>query len=254
MAISYPGKNHKEQFSTDFFTMLGWLLIPVFEKIDSFLARHGSFEDLQNFRLSVVHYYLQHKKIDRTLPGKLCDQLMNREVRLRQLAQWEEVLSERYQALKMQPSGEENERRLTELSHTLESTRKEYWFIEREIYAKEASLPVRPLRKAYRSWRSNPAWYLHPYLVDRCVGFGGCCSRDCGCCERRLDIADRRRAVGHCTANCGCCAKSRGFDLEDPVDAKRIVELYNQPVQPGPNDDFYNQLSRAYFFGIGSRG
>lgn len=189
MAISYPGKNHKEQFSTDFFTMLGWLLIPVFEKIDSFLARHGSFEDLQNFRLSVVHYYLQHKKIDRTLPGKLCDQLMNREVRLRQLAQWEEVLSERYQALKMQPSGEENERRLTELSHTLESTRKEYWFIEREIYAKEASLPVRPLRKAYRSWRSNPAWYLHPYLVDRCVGFGGCCSRDCGCCERRLDIA-----------------------------------------------------------------
>lgn len=230
--------------------MFGWLLIPIFEKVDSFLVQHGTFEDLQKFRLSVVQYYVKHKKIHPKLPVSLSDQLMNRETRLGQLAQKEEVLSDRYNSRERKASGEEDEQQLMKLSQDLEATRKEYWFIEREIYTKEALLPVGPLRKAYLLWRSNPTWYLHPRLIDRCAGYGGCCSRDCGCCERRLHVADRRRAAGHCTANCGCCAEARGFELQDLNDCTRMMNLYNLPNQKGSNDDYYNRLSRAYFFGL----
>lgn len=232
--------------------MFGWLLIPIFEKIDSFLVQHGNFEDLQNFRLSVVLYYVKNHNLDRDLPNDLCRQLMNRETRLSQLAQREEILSERHQSLKMTSNSEEDKAQLSKLYQNLEQTRKEYWFTEREVFTKEALLPVSPLRKAYHLWRSDPTWYLHPHLVADCVGNGGCCGRDCGCCEARLHIADKRRGAGHFTAECGCCAKSRGFDLHVPADGKRAHEIYNAPIKRSLNDDYYKRIMRAYIFGTRS--
>jgi hypothetical protein len=49
---------------------------------------------------------------------------------------------------------------------------------------------------------------------------GGCCSRDCGCCERpqkthRVKQGDDQIII-HCTIACGCCVRNRGFFRPDP--------------------------------------
>jgi hypothetical protein len=40
--------------------MFSCFLIPLFEKIDTLLEKHGDFDSLQKFRLSVGKYYLKH--------------------------------------------------------------------------------------------------------------------------------------------------------------------------------------------------
>lgn len=49
-----------------------------------------------------------------------------------------------------------------------------------------------------------------------CILSGGCCARDCGCCERpRQPKTDQNRPAvmdrSHCTIACGCCIRYRGF-------------------------------------------
>lgn len=58
-------------------------------------------------------------------------------------------------------------------------------------------------------------WYMHPALVENCIGRGGCCGRECGCCvaPQRANSSAGQLGVGHCTLDCGCCSKNRGFKL-----------------------------------------
>ena len=42
--------------------MFAWLLIPIYERIDALVERHGDFDTLQRFRLSVANYYLKHDR------------------------------------------------------------------------------------------------------------------------------------------------------------------------------------------------
>lgn len=69
-----------------------------------------------------------------------------------------------------------------------------------------------------------------------CSQGGGCCGRNCGCCEKPLDqyylpngygaTRDREliRIVGHCTAECTCCVMTHGvYNPDERLPDPRFV-------------------------------
>ncbi|KAJ5191775.1 uncharacterized protein N7498_010760 [Penicillium cinerascens] len=148
-------------------------LIPLYERIDAILVRYGSFNSTQKFRLLVGDYYLKCDGHPNYLfPNGYINEIIRQNIMLRQITQEEENISERYGALKLETTTEENKKQLSEWLQRLEDLSREYWFHERDLYQLESRFPVGPLRRAYDSWRSNSKWYLHPDLVNECAGRG----------------------------------------------------------------------------------
>lgn len=51
-------------------------------------------------------------------------------------------------------------------------------------------------------------------LVQDCISRGGCCGRQCKCCDIRhlpVTTGQWRPGTGHCTVECKCCEEYRGF-------------------------------------------
>ncbi|KAL1980094.1 hypothetical protein VTN96DRAFT_4655 [Rasamsonia emersonii] len=62
---------------------------------------------------------------------------------------------------------------------------------------------------------------------EACELRGGCCDRDCGCCERARKILrpegkTMEKKKMHCSVACGCCVRSRGFEDVDPELRKSV--------------------------------
>lgn len=187
----------------------------------------------------------------------LLEKIYEFELSLRYHAQREESLLQDYQSLKPNASDKEDKEKLATYLEELKTCSKSYWFGERHLCALEAMIPPDPLRRAYDTWRSNPKWYLHPHLVKDCADNGGCCSRQCGCCQKRALNTERRRGIGHCTIDCACCSKARGFELEDSERKKiikssfeRLEKVVNGRVESDFHKTYFYRFMRAYFFGI----
>lgn len=228
------------------------LAVPVCDRIDALLAKYGSFHSVQKFRTGFDGIYSMKYGITTKTLGKLMSEILRIEWRLRELAQREEDLKERHLSLELAASSQEDKKQLSAWLEELEAIPKEYWLLERRLYEQEALLPRGGFVRAYSSWRSNPKWYLHPDLVNDCAGKGGCCGRDCGCCEKRGQAVDRRRSAGHCTAECGCCARRRGFDIRDTKNTMVSHEYCMSVVRDPSNHTYCWRFHRAYYFGIGS--
>lgn len=226
------------------------LIIPVCERIETLLARHGSFRAVQKFRYYAFDLYCVRDNVRLEIVEKICLKIICTESHLRQLAQREEDLRERFSSLKQKASTQEDKRQLSEWLRELEEIPKEYWMVERDLYKQEATLPRGGFARAYKLWRSNLEWYLHPELVNDCAGKGGCCGRDCGCCERRGRAMERRRSAGHCTLNCGCCARSRGFEIKGGLES---LEIFRSRLDEQSHLAYSHRILQAYFFGIDSR-
>ncbi|KAJ5161966.1 hypothetical protein N7492_007358 [Penicillium capsulatum] len=112
--------------------MFSWLLVPIFEQVDAWLVKHGSFEELQTFRLSVVRYYTAQKPQPEN-PEKACRAVMEREICLCMWTQREDTLSERHQLLKDTASSQEDQNQLQQLQSEIEANRKECYFLQREL-------------------------------------------------------------------------------------------------------------------------
>jgi hypothetical protein len=110
--------------------------------------------------------------------------------------------------------------------HALNELRQNAWFLERELRYFRSELLESPsaLERAFKQWRSNPRWYMHPFLVEDCINRGGCCSRGCECClsSERETSSVGELGIGHCTVECGCCCDARGFELT--VEQKNDIE------------------------------
>ena len=215
--------------------------------------RYGSFNSTQKFRLLVADYYLKCDGYpDYLFPNGYINDIIFENFMLRQIAQEEENISERYGALKLETTTEENKRQLSEWLQRLKDLSREYWLHERDLYQLESRFPVGPLRRAYDTWRSKKNWYLHPDLINDCAGRGGCCGRDCGCCETRQETPGRRRGAGHCTTKCGCCAKARGFDLTTDKDNKRVFGSFWAALSDPKDKMFRRRYCLAFFYGVES--
>ena len=236
--------------------MFSCFLIPLYEKIDTMLEKHEDFDSLQRFRLSVAKYYSKHdcNPNQNFNLDMLLQKILEFDLALRYTTQREESLKRSYKSLKTEASDEKDEKQLLIYLDELNKCSKSYRLDKRHLCALESLLPG-PLRRAYDTWKSNPKWFLHPYLVDDCARNGGCCSRQCGCCQRREPTPGRQRGVGHCTIECSCCTEARGFEL-DASDRKEIIKSQYLALENNEGSStkaLYSRYMRAFFFGTESK-
>lgn len=117
--------------------------------------------------------------------------------------------------------------------------------IKYEHSTNRSVLCVGSLRRGYMSVKSNPAWYLREELVEDCVSRGGCCSRDCGCCERRRLSAKNGKGIGHCTVECMCCIHDQGSEFT--AEEKKDFNGWFGKMLRSNNPAFLLRITNAYF-------
>lgn len=125
----------------------------------------------------------------------------------------------------------------------------EYMRLERIYDTLLAGCPVGPIKSGYLWIRKQPQWYLKSeWLRQDCARRGGCCGRECKCCENPPD-PNRRKGWGHCTAKCACC----NAELEDGF---RLTERNRRMLQPDfdltvyPWSDYSREMFRAYIWSL----
>ncbi|CAG7972700.1 unnamed protein product [Penicillium nalgiovense] len=165
---------------------------------------------------------------------------------VRELAQREETLEEKGQALRKMQNTDEDEAELRKLDEEQKTLRKAYWYQEWKFYNWQGSIPGL-IKIAYETLRENPKWYMQKELTRDCAARGGCCGRGCGCCEKRESTPGRNMGVGHCTTGCGCCSNFRECELTekemgDITGALRATLNYSDRA-------YLLTLSRAYLLG-----
>jgi hypothetical protein len=136
---------------------------------------------------------------------------------LRRLVQIEETLNHRAIARRKEAGFESiTAQTVGQIEAELTAARSEYTRAKTKLYTDEVTLPPH-LKHLYDSLRRNPEWYMREGLVENCSAQDGCCSRGCGCCEKRS--LSEKKGQGHCTINCWCCSVHRGYD---PTAAEQI--------------------------------
>lgn len=123
-----------------------------------------------------------------------------------------------------------------------------HWDSRKTIWKLEESLSTGVFTRAFKACRADPNWYLSAWLRRDCAGRGGCCGRECGCCEK-VGTHRGQQPRGHCTSACGCCIRTQGrltseydrpSDMDDfPFD----IDAYKSPYSA--------RIFRAYIWGLG---
>ena len=182
---------------------------------------------------------------------ELMSSILQQELKLRRTTQREECLLEKIQELLARdtiPLPRETER-LRELHRRLGVLKENYWTQRYNWLVLRHQLKWPTLRGLIEC-RSNPRWYLSETLRQHCAENGGCCGRECQCCEDRSAYAnsDRKLGYGHCTLECGCCSEIRGFNFT----SKQKKQLDDGCVRPGRhlNCPLCLQLVFASFWGF----
>lgn len=75
------------------------------------------------------------------------------------------------------------------------------------------------IREYYTRRQRQDKWWEDKRVA--CENKGGCCERDCICCDKvRQTMSGQRckyeKPHSHCTTECGCCIRDRGFYKPDP--------------------------------------
>ncbi|KAJ5510103.1 hypothetical protein N7453_002206 [Penicillium expansum] len=164
---------------------------------------------------------------------------------LRSTVQREDALINKIRAAKKLTGVDDNDVELGPLEEELKELKKTRCHRVRDLYEEECQLRMGSLRRGYMSVKSNPAWYLREELVEDCIGRGGCCSRDCGCCARRRLSAKDGRGIGHCTVECMCCIHDRGSEFTEKE--KRTCDTRLAQTLRSHNPAFVLRIANAYF-------
>lgn len=125
-----------------------------------------------------------------------------------------------------------------------------YLTCKRKTWKLECDIPDGPLSRSFYTLRKNPDWYLSAWLRRDCASRGGCCGRDCRCCEKPREIEEDGKIVdvsyGHCTTACSCCIRSRGFTGDGSLD-----DMKDFPIEVHPKASGYTWCAvRAYIWGV----
>lgn len=144
-------------------------------------------------------------------------------------------------------STEHDQKQLHKLTEELILLNQEYWRLERILYTAEASGGRGPAKDAYLSSRKRPGWHLDSnWLREDCAKRGGCCGRQCKCCERPPD-SRRIKGWGHCTIQCACCCRQRGFELKD---ADQKLSQPEVDIVKIPMSAYSASIFRAYIWSL----
>ncbi|KAJ5195027.1 uncharacterized protein N7498_008465 [Penicillium cinerascens] len=147
-------------------------------------------------------------------------------------------------ALRERKRNKKEDARLLEYDKTLMKLRRIINIYELALYEQQATLPE-DLRPTYEFLTRNPVWYLRKELIDDCIAKGGCCSRECRCCENRHLHRKSRKGTGHCTAECRCCEDHRGFEYTEKEKSNITDQLRRMLNHRGPG--FVLRMAEAYF-------
>jgi len=99
---------------------------------------------------------------------------------------------------------------LSEWQKELESMDLEWWHWERTHHRLAAKEPA---GRWVRDFKKNIGSAMASKEAQHyCKMRGGCCARNCGCCQRerktnRPKTAQLKQYMGHCTRKCGCCTR-----------------------------------------------
>lgn len=129
-------------------------------------------------------------------PSDVFADIICTEIALRECLQAEDHANTKYRALQKAASYENNTTDILKLEKELEKIKRVTDYTGRRLHYMESHLPQRPLKEIYDKIRQNPTWYLQPELIKDCIGINGCCSRGCGCCEKRHLNSARRNGIG----------------------------------------------------------
>lgn len=163
---------------------------------------------------------------------------------LRGIVQREQHLKSKILAFR-KLAADEDDGREEEHHQELQDLLRRYAEAEHKLYIAETRFPPGTLQKSYNALRQNPTWYLRQELVQDCARRGGCCSRSCGCCQKRHEIATRSKGLGHCTPSCGCCSSERGFEYSAEERRSFVEDLESQLYDDNP---FYLVHVACLFF------
>ncbi|CAG8892899.1 unnamed protein product [Penicillium egyptiacum] len=206
------------------------------EEID--LERSGDICLLQRYRYATFADEENPRQCPTDLKG-----LLQTEIALRENTQREIALKGKIEELAKEGI---NVTVVQDLQEDLSTLSKEYWTLERRWWKIRFSFEDSPLTRGIDYWRPQPKWYMHRVLWEDCVGRGGCCGRDCGCCSHRQ--SERKFAVGHCTVECSCCEKARGFALD--LEQKSQIQDSFKLDYDGPRAWYYNRIKTAALLGL----
>lgn len=170
---------------------------------EALLEKRGCFATLQRYR------YNLHEMRPKVMEYDGIVSFLERERRLRSTCPKEVALRQvekGYSAIQKTLNG-----------HSLNELQEESWSLSRSWWYWSGYLvgSSGPMKRAFGLWRLNPMWYMHPVLVEDCIGRGGCCGLECGCCvsPQRAKSSAGQLGVGHCTLDCGCCLNIREVNL-----------------------------------------
>lgn len=138
------------------------------------------------------------------------NQILQREMHLSALVSYHETMTE--EQIARNPA-HANELRGWETE--LKQLNRDYWMHRDKLTEIEKSKPRGNMVEDYyriQHRRPHVLWRLERIF---CQLRGGCCARDCGCCERTWrTIRDPHGLPGylHCSRGCGCCQRNGGSD------------------------------------------
>ena len=130
----------------------------------------------------------------------------------------------------------------------LRGLNKKYWDFHRSSGEVEGDIPNGILRRAFKSCRSDPEWFLCPWLREDCARRGGCCGRNCGCCEMGPST-NRQWSRGHCTRACGCCIRTQGRSGKDAWSEECRKEDFSFDVTL-MESPYSGRVNRAYVWNL----
>lgn len=168
-------------------------------------------------------------------------EFLRTERRLREIAQREVSLSAEIKEVPVSSD------RSQKIEKELLDLREEYFMTDQKRGRFLDNCPSEMLIRGLNLWRSHPQWYLHKTLLKDCADKGGCCGRDCGCCQGRKLGPARQFGAGHCTTECWCCQKARGFALTDKA-KQAMKNLY--PLNPISNRSYYRKIMLVSIYGL----
>lgn len=136
---------------------------------------------------------------------------------------------------------ESNENEIQEVKQQLEDIRPQLLQCESALARAESSFDNVILKLVYDELREDAKWFMRIDMVHDCWGRGGCCGRDCGCCEKR-DFLEK--GAGHCTADCWCCNKIRS---SGPPQTKEEIEQSLRTKLEDPRAIFLVNMANWFF-------
>ncbi|OJJ77686.1 hypothetical protein ASPBRDRAFT_50535 [Aspergillus brasiliensis CBS 101740] len=188
--------------------LLAFWAEPLLIRIEDYFERTGRWKMAQRLREKQGSW----RMINFTETSEAVISLIETNMRRHELLQREAYLKERCQRRERKELSKDDEEQLEAWHKELNELNVDIWRTEREDYIYSLKVPSSPWRRALLTRLVHPEWYLVSYLRLDCTMRGGCCGRDCGCCERPRST-HRPDSLGHCTGECGCCTRARGFKL-----------------------------------------